>query len=385
MASNSAYTPGLIASPRTFVSRERELPLAGKALVSIGDRVSSDTIVLEAEMPGDLEVVRLNERLGLDPEDIIDHVLVSIGQNITKGDLLCEVSSFFGLFKSRLQSPMSGTVEFFNAANAHLGIRQASQALSIKAYLEGLVTQVRDGRSVTIEVEASLVQGIFGVGGESTGALRSFGVCCHEMVTAKTVMDLGESVRGAILFGGAQINDEALSLLGEMKASGAITGSIDSRSLARYVKHEVSASTTGDEDVPFPLMITEGFGFLPMSERVNQMLKERESSPCSISGVTQVRAGACRPEAIIPIPVTLKTPDQANNEWAGADFALKEGSLVKLIREPYFGMNARVACLPREPQAIETGAVVRIAIVQLEDGQEAKVPRANLELTGSIS
>jgi hypothetical protein len=56
------------------------------------------------------------------------------------------------------------------------------------------------------------------------------------------------------------------------------------------------------------------------------------------------------------------------------------GSLIRLIREPYFGMLAHVAALPEELQPIETEAKVRVLVATLDSGEDITVPRANVEL-----
>jgi len=58
---------------------------------------------------------------------------------------------------------------------------------------------------------------------------------------------------------------------------------------------------------------------------------------------------------------------------------LQVGSLVRIIRTPYFGLVGRVADLPPMPQVLPSGVKARVAEVQLPDGQRLIVPRANLE------
>ena len=52
---------------------------------------------------------------------------------------------------------------------------------------------------------------------------------------------------------------------------------------------------------------------------------------------------------------------------------------MRIIRDPYFGQLGRVTKLPVELQNLETEARVRVLRVELEDGQETTLPRANVE------
>ena len=132
---------------------------------------------------------------------------------------------------------------------------------------------------------------------------------------------------------------------------------------------------TGREDVPFTLIVTEGFGELAMSERTFALLEKLEGREASVNGATQVRAGAVRPEVFVPL-------ECSSEEASGISFELIVGSRVRLIRTPHFGLTGDVAALPEAPERIETGALVRVARVRLAGGEEVTVPRANIELSG---
>ena len=64
---------------------------------------------------------------------------------------------------------------------------------------------------------------------------------------------------------------------------------------------------------------------------------------------------------------------------AGAE-GLQVGDLLRVIRMPYFGQIGRVSDLPTELCEVESGARVRVLAVEFEDGEQAVVPRANVEL-----
>jgi len=57
-----------------------------------------------------------------------------------------------------------------------------------------------------------------------------------------------------------------------------------------------------------------------------------------------------------------------------------EGTLIRIIRAPYFGKIATVESLPPELQAVESETMVRVLFAKLEDGTVVRVPRANVEL-----
>src|SRR5262249_19212830 len=108
-----------------------------------------------------------------------------------------------------------------------------------------------------------------------------------------------KDLSGSILLGGLAPDIHALKKLGEEGIRGLICGSITSDVLRAFTQREAIASVTGDEPVPLQLMIPEGFGELPLGERFYSVASAHTGASCSMSGITQVRAGAVRPELII--------------------------------------------------------------------------------------
>ncbi len=53
---------------------------------------------------------------------------------------------------------------------------------------------------------------------------------------------------------------------------------------------------------------------------------------------------------------------------------------MRLIREPYFGVLAKVKALPAELQHTATESQVRVLVATLPNGQEVTIPRANVEM-----
>jgi len=112
-----------------------------------------------------------------------------------------------------------------------------------------------------------------------------------------------------------------------------------------------------------------------MAQRTWDLLSSLEGQLASIDGATQIRAGVIRPEVIVTHEAA--DPDAAEAE---PEQILDVGSRVRVIREPHFGALGRVSQLPPHLTEIETESKVRIAMVQLDTGDEARVPRANLEI-----
>jgi hypothetical protein len=112
-----------------------------------------------------------------------------------------------------------------------------------------------------------------------------------------------------------------------------------------------------------------------MADRTWKLLVQHRGDIASVSGATQIRAGVMRPEIIIPM-VDAPSSDDAHDVTP-----LEIGSLLRVIRQPYFGRIGRVVELPPELRPLESEALVRVLTVEFaDDSANATIPRANVEL-----
>lgn len=370
----TAFTPGLQISERTKVRRLRELPVKGEILFKKGESVASDWIVARAYLQGDLYILRVAERLGIEAFEVLEGLQSEVGSEVVRGDLLCEHAGLFGLLKTRYEAPAAGTIEFVAEKTGHIGLRVPPQQLEVDAYIPGEVVAIEEGKAITIETEASLVQGIFGVGGERQGRIKNLEVALEDPITEK---DIPEKISGTVLVGGNAPTAGALARAASLGAVGFIAGSIDDKALADYLGYDIGIALTGDEDISMTLIVTEGFGHIAMAERTSDLFKKCEGLEASLNGATQVRAGAVRPEIIVSKAFEKLPYGKEEVKSAGG---LEVGSRIKIIRFPYFGMNGTVVDLPHDAERIETGARTRVLKAKLDEGDVVTVPRANVEL-----
>lgn len=370
-----AYTPGLRVSPDTVVRQQRRLPLRGEVLMKVGDAVSSDQTVARAEMPGNLHTLRAAQILHVEPQELPGLLVRQPGDMVQAGEVIARTSGLWGLLKSELRSPVTGVIEEVVTTSGHLRLREPPRRVEVLAHLAGRVVEVLEGEGAVVEARGAVVQGIFGVGGEQRGPLR---VAAQGPDQPLSVHSLGDC-RGCVLVAGSGADADAIRRAAEAGATGLVVGAVSDAALRAYVGYDIGVAITGQEDLPMTLIITEGFGELPMAHRTWELLASLEGRLASINGATQIRAGVIRPEIIVP---REEGRGGAAVPAAGAAVgqSLAIGARVRVIREPHFGVLGQVSSLPPELTQIETESHVRIAVVRLDSGEEARVPRANLEL-----
>jgi hypothetical protein len=371
-----AYTPGLLVSPRMRHRVRRVLPIAGKVLATVGQRVQARDVVARTDMPGDVTPVNLANQMSLSPSELPGVMLKRVGETVSKGEPLARSRGLFGFFKAEVPSPASGTIESISDVTGQVMIRGPALPVQVVAYVNGVVVDSIPGEGVVIEADVAFVQGIFGVGGEAFGPLK---MVCDSPTADLSSERITADCRGAVVVGGARIHEAAVRRAVEVGAAALIGGGIDDADLKAILGYDLGVAITGSEKIGLTLIITEGFGDIAMAERTFQLLKSHAGADVSVNGATQIRAGVMRPEIVIP----LKPANEASGaREAHGGGVLEVGSSVRIIRDPYFGVLGRVSSLPHQPAVLGSGSSARVLEVECADGRRVTVPRANVEITG---
>jgi hypothetical protein len=368
-----SYTPGLKVTAFAVVRRERKLPLAGTVVVKVGDAVTAETIVARTELPGNVQTVNAANLLGVLPEDVQECLTKPVGSTLAKGETFAESKSFFGLFRSKAAAPVAGTLESISSVTGQALLREPPIPVEVDAYVDGTIVEVHPNQGVTVETRGTYIQGIFGIGGETCGALHVAVVSPSDTLSETMIT---EKERGRIVVGGAHVTTKTLRHAVQMGVKAIVIGGFDDQDLREFLGYDLGVAITGSEEKGITLVVTEGFGEIPMANRTFELLKACEGRKVSVSGATQIRAGVLRPEIICP---RLEAGLRSEAHEDSADGGLTIGSQIRSIRQPYFGRLGIVTALPPEPTALETEAKVRVLEVDFGDGERALLPRANVE------
>lgn len=376
-----AYTPGLKVTDDIRLTKHRLLPLEGEVRVQVGQSVRAADIVAHAELPGRVHPLNLVNLLGVSAREVRNCLLKAEGDPVEKDETIAETKSWFKFLRSRCRSPIRGTLETISDVTGQIMLREPPLPVEVRAYVAGRVTRVMEKEGAEVETRCAFAQGIFGVGGEKVGPLRALEVEPDAEVEER---HLPSDCAGLILVGGAFVRRAVIDAAAARGAIGLITGGLDAADLQALLGYDIGVAVTGSEPLPCTVIITEGFGRIPMSDRMAGLLGRFAGREASINGATQIRAGVMRPEIIIPLdqpgeaapgqPAAADQPEALQADGVG------EGNEVRIIREPYFGRIGRVSRMISDPVRIETEASVRVLEIRLDDGALVTVPRANVEV-----
>ncbi len=352
------YPPMTQVTPLTLIKRERLLPVRGEVLANIGDRVEPIDVVARASSGGELHVVDVGKILAVKNEDLDGYLLKEVGEAVEEGEAIAARGGKLVPLRRVCRSPVAGKVVAIGSGRVVLESR--AETFELHAHFRGTVVSVMPSLGVVIETVGALVQGVWGAGGEAQGVLKMLAENPREKLVAEAI-DVG--CHGAIIVGGSSLDEKVLQRARQMQVRGIVVGGVGA-DLAERVS-----------DFPCPVIATEGMGEVPMASVIFELLRSNAGREASISGVTRLRWGAVRPEIIIPSQGTAPSPRQTKE-------ALKVGDQIRVIRQPYLGFVGKVVNLPLQPIAVDSGARLMGAEVELEGKKRVFIPYVNLELIG---
>jgi len=329
-------------------------------MVQSGEFVEPADIVARAAKAPRPELIDVAKGLSVPPEQARKYIQVEAGSTVHTGEVIAARKGALGVWGKSWRAPFDGLVVAVARGKVLLKPQStgASEQIDLPALLRGQVVRVLPERGVVIEAEAGLVQGIWGCGGQSAGVLK---VLVDSPDEPLTTASLDASSQGHIVVAGMLHDQAALRRAAEVKVSGIVAGSIRA-SLA-----------TLNLRIPFPIVITEGFGQLPMARLIFDLLMGYEQEMAYISGPLRSPPGQFPPEVIIfPAVRGQATPVEEST-------MIGPGALVRITREPYLGRIGAVRSIGERRQIIESGILTQCAEVELDDRQSVWTPVANLE------
>ncbi len=128
-------------------------------------------MVARAELPGKVFPINLANQLSVAPNEIKDYLVKKEGDVVEKDEILAENKPLIKWFKTEIRSPVTGTIESVSMVTGQVLLREPPKVLQLLAYADGTIVETIPQQGVVVKTTCSLVQGIFGIGGETSGEI----------------------------------------------------------------------------------------------------------------------------------------------------------------------------------------------------------------------
>ncbi len=357
-------------------SQVAESPVSG--VVEYISAVHGRLLVREDAQSADpVVVVNVARQLDIWPAMLRMYMEYREGQEVKQGAILAASPGAGGM--DYAYAPASGTIQRVDIHNGLVYIVRPQQVSSLTAYVSGEVEEIIGEEGVVIRGTGIIINGVFGIGGETHGELRIVDTGDRAVAPEDIEAAFGDKV---LVIPGI-VDDKVLIRADELGVRGLVVGGVDEMDLVQLLNAELGAGITGEEDIGLTVILTEGFGRLPLSDDIFSAIEPYDGRMVSMNGRTQVRAGAQRPEILIPADEA--PADIGRSAFSIADGEPRPGQLVRIISKPYLGAYGDVEEVIPISVRYETETELASVRVRLRDGERVVVPVANVEVLAGES
>jgi hypothetical protein len=342
--------------PLTTIIRKRLLPMDGRVIAKLGQKVNSTDVVAEAVIGRKHLIVDVAELLHVSPRSVAGLIKIKKGQKIGKGEVIAESA---GMFAREAKSPEEGRVVAMGGGK--LVLETGGTSFELVAGIPGVITEVIDERGVIIRSTGSIVQGLWGNGKLETGVMVSVIERPDQVVDANR---LDVSIRGSIILGGCVDDPAVIKNAMELPVRGLILASMSPALLSLAMQ------------AAFPIILIDGFGRRPMSSTAYKLLSTNIKRDVALNAEIYDRLNGTRPEVFIPLPVSQEPPELREVETFAPGQVVR---VINLIAPSQIGALKQIFA---NPATLASGLKAKAAEVRLENGEEIIVPLTNLEVLG---
>ena len=342
--------------PLTTIRRERLLPVPGRVIAHMDQKVTPLDVVAEAHFGEEHQLVDVARAFGVPPDAAQKLIQVKAGDSITKGQGMAQRS---GLIPQVLRSPCDGRVIL--VGSGRILVEAGDGTFELRAGIPGKITRQISERGVEITFSGALVQCVWGNGQVGLGLMLPVMTTPDEILS---VNKLDVTLRGSVLLAGHCNDPAVLQTAGELPVRGIIFGSLSPALLPLAVQQQ------------YPIVVVDGFGKMPMNSVAFNLLTTNAKREVTLNAEAYNRHTGVRPEIFIPMPVTEEPPQPRDVE------AFAPALQVRLTRAPYAGAVGTLESLLPGLTTMPSGLRVEAGEIKLDSGEQIVVPLANLEILG---
>jgi hypothetical protein len=339
----------LILAHATIV-RTRHWQGRGTTVVTVGQMVQATDPIAEVAGTSDIRLVEGASALGVAPAQVRRHLQVEIGAEVREGEVIARKG---GLFRRSLAAPVTGTLLHVDDTRGIILIRTTSTVTPVNALLRGEVFAVHDNESVEITSQGALIQGMWGNGRANAGTTRLLVSAPGDSANAALI---NPGLRGTVVVVGATADRALLERAQAVGVVGLIAGSMDGSLLSLA------------QSVSYPMVLTEGFGTLPINAPSFKLLAELNGREATV-GVLSHKVGV--PEIVVARGGAARPLYPAG--------ALAAGDRVRLLGAPYVGQLGTIGESADKRVTLPSRVTATVCTVQLDEGGAVQVPYGNVE------
>jgi len=364
--------------PENITLIQRSLAGNGEILVKAGQEVNPQEIIGRSIVSAGFRKINLSQLLSVSPGEVKKHLQRVPGKAIYKGELLAYRGS--GLFSGKkiVQSPTDGIIELLDENTGILKLKILPQKVDLPAAVYGIIERVDHvKKEITIKTQVTQIYGILGSGRPREGYLKVLG----GMGDLISKNDISPDLNDKIIVGGGLIYDEGLKEAVINGVNGIITGGINAPDFKGMSGGKIKYAHS-ESEVGIGVLVTEGFGTIPIGNDIFGLLKEFDNKFVILEGNRgRVNLPSTREDSIISIRKVYKFPSN-DSVSVVTEEVLDPGKFVRIIGSPNMGEQGKIISIDKIATTLPSGVVTYMITISTNT-RKIRIPYNNVEIINS--
>lgn len=360
----------------------RGLAGPGKFFVQKGQEISPPDVIGSSELPSGYRTLNISKLLSVSPDSVKNYLARTVGEKIYRGELLALKKGWLFGGKKIVTSPTDGTIDFVNEKTGEVKLVFLPKKVDLPSGVFGVVEEVDNLRGfVRVRTQVSVVHGLFGTGNTRDGILHFIGTK-ESLITEEMIKS---DKTGQVLVGGSLIYNDAISAAISAGVNGFIVGGINAKDYKSVSGGRLVFPKKLENDIGLSLVVSEGFGSLPIADDIYSFLSVFNGRFVFIEGNTGLISlpsfDSNSMFSVRQTKVVDNTAVFANTEYQQIG-NLNTGSIVRVTGDYMLSQQGRVISIDSAETLLPSGVKAFLATIETKY-RKIKIPVNNLEIVNN--
>lgn len=359
----------------------RELPGKGEVLAQVGQEVTPDDVLGVALTSAGFRIINLAKEFSASPEEAGKLLQKDLGQTIFRGEVLGLKNTFLGKKKIFI-SPTDGVLESYDSKSGNLKIAFLPERKKMLSAVYGIIEKIDQERGqLIIKTEVVEITGVLGSGKIREGNLSILGDRGSLTNRARIISQLTDRI---VVVGGL-VYEDALRAAVSISVRGIITGGIDGGDFKAISGGNLVRPPRFPTDIGLSLIVTEGFGSIPVGEDIFSVLVKYKDKFAVLDG-SRKRLLLPSFERDCMIRIKAMALPRGKNDIMGVMAEpeaeeLKIGQSLRVIAPPFMGEQGKLMAIDKSATHLASGLNIYLLTIETKR-RKLKVPYSNVEIIG---
>jgi hypothetical protein len=271
----------------------------------------------------------ISKELGVSPRLVKDHLVVSDGEIVDKGDVIAKRSVSMGMMERVVKAISDGRLSYRRIDSGVVDIMSPFSESTVVAGISGrvrmIIPETNQKRQLILSTEAYVAHPVI-CGGESISGRLGI---IKEGSSVYFPEDVKSELRGKIVLAGRELNSMLYEALVEVGALGVIVGGMN---ISDFINLGMKA---------IPVFVMEGWGVVPVNSIFLDFLNKSKESYVYMD-VSNEKLVVYNPD--------FEFENERENEFY---IEIEEGMVIQVWDQPYWGFSGTVEKVLHEEDLIQ--------------------------------